>query len=174
MMTIPMTLPSGKTVDLTTLEKHTESEISLGRKPCDPFTGLKFDKYKKPVLNPGLKTRIDMFLLQNSHKREFFKLYRTVGGNTTVSDSSKRKYDEISGDDDDKAISKAKRSCNFVSFRDEVTVKLCINCKHENKSFYKLPCRHLYCRRCILEACRNLKCECGKRFSTSDVKKCHF
>ncbi|XP_044262239.1 RING finger protein 37 [Tribolium madens] len=41
-MAIPMTLPSGKTVDRDTLEKHLENEKSFGRKPCDPFTGLKF------------------------------------------------------------------------------------------------------------------------------------
>ncbi|KAJ8946294.1 hypothetical protein NQ314_008919 [Rhamnusium bicolor] len=71
-MSIPMTLPSGKTVDQNTLEKHINNEISFGRKACDPFTGIKFTDKIKPVLNMALKSRIDMFLLQNSHREEIF------------------------------------------------------------------------------------------------------
>nr|CAH7720292.1 unnamed protein product [Callosobruchus chinensis] len=174
MMTVPMTLPSGKTVDQTTLEKHSQSEISLGRKPCDPFTGLKFDNKNKPILNVGLKTRIDMFLLQNSHRSEFFNLYRTTGGGNNANQIQyfRTNCDYESSDDVDEAILKAKHSCNFVSFgEDLIKINVCVKCKCEGMSLYKIPCGHLYCRNCILE---RSKCECGQFFSSSDVKKCYF
>ncbi|VEN59078.1 unnamed protein product [Callosobruchus maculatus] len=177
MMTVPMTLPSGKTVDQTTLEKHSQSEISLGRKPCDPFTGLKFDNKNKPVLNVGLKTRIDMFLLENSHRAEIFNLYRTTGGgqNAKVIQYSKRNCDCETSDAVDEAILKAKHNCNFISFSEDlVKINVCVNCKCEDKSLYKVPCGHLYCRNCILESSRSSKCQCGQTFSNSDVNKCYF
>lgn len=56
-MSIPYTLPSGKTIDQSTLDKHIENENQFGRKPCDPFTGIKFSDTMKPVLNMPLKSR---------------------------------------------------------------------------------------------------------------------
>lgn len=78
-MALPMVLPSGKTVDNSTLLKHTENEEKWGRIASDPFTGIPFTDSKKPILNVYLKTQIDSFLLKNCHVSEVSTLPRTVG-----------------------------------------------------------------------------------------------
>lgn len=64
-MTLPMLLPSGVSVDATTLEEYQKREASWGRPPNDPFTGVSFTATCQPLPNPQLKSRIDHFLLQN-------------------------------------------------------------------------------------------------------------
>lgn len=64
-MTLPMLLPSGHTVDQKTVDKHTKEEEQWGRHPSDPFTGLRFTGKAFPVPNSSLKSRIDVFLLKN-------------------------------------------------------------------------------------------------------------
>ncbi|CAG9830034.1 unnamed protein product [Diabrotica balteata] len=177
LMTIPMTLPSGKTIDQSTLEKQIESEKSFGRKPCDPFTGIKFNETLKPVINVGLKSRIDMFVLQNSHRSELFNHKRILGGtsNNDFINTKKRTY--CSDDSDlEKALSEAKRNANFKTFTyDEKETNTCIMCKSLFSFLYKIPCDHFYCRQCLLTVSRNLECViCKKAFSTKDVKKCYF
>lgn len=83
-MALPMTLPSGHTVDQSTLEKCISNDNSHGREAVDPFTGLKFIEGRRPVLNVGLKARIDMFLLHNSHLKEVANVGRTVGGANSI------------------------------------------------------------------------------------------
>lgn len=63
-MMLPMLLPSGVSVDNTTLEEHQKREATWGRPPNDPFTGVPFSSTSQPLPNPHLKTRIDHFLLQ--------------------------------------------------------------------------------------------------------------
>lgn len=63
-MMLPMLLPSGVSVDNTTLEEHQKREATWGRPPNDPFTGVPFTSSSQPLPNPQLKTRIDQFLLQ--------------------------------------------------------------------------------------------------------------
>ncbi|XP_076005662.1 RING finger protein 37 isoform X2 [Genypterus blacodes] len=63
-MTLPMLLPSGVSVDNTTLEEHQKREFTWGRPPNDPFTGVPFTAACQPLPNPQLKSRIDRFLLQ--------------------------------------------------------------------------------------------------------------
>lgn len=58
-MEMPMTLPSGHTVDRSTLDKCTDHFASWGGPPRDPYTGKLFRKGSEPVFNPGLKSRID-------------------------------------------------------------------------------------------------------------------
>jgi len=58
-MEMPMTLPSGHTVDRSTLDKCTDHFASWGGPPRDPYTGKLFCKGSEPVFNPGLKSRID-------------------------------------------------------------------------------------------------------------------
>jgi len=58
-MEMPMTLPSGHTVDRSTLDKCTDHFASWGGPPRDPYTGKLFSKGSEPVFNPGLKSRID-------------------------------------------------------------------------------------------------------------------
>lgn len=61
---LPMLLPSGVSVDNTTLEEHQKREATWGRPPNDPFTGVPFTSTSQPLPNPQLKSRIDHFLLQ--------------------------------------------------------------------------------------------------------------
>ncbi|XP_071339456.1 RING finger protein 37 isoform X2 [Trachinotus anak] len=68
-MTLPMLLPSGVSVDSTTLEEYQKREATWGRTPNDPFTGVPFTSNSKPLPNPQLKTRIDHFLLQRGEVR---------------------------------------------------------------------------------------------------------
>lgn len=63
LMTIPMLLPSGLNIDLSTLEKHIEAERLWGRLPSDPFTGVLFSDDVKPLSNAALKVRIDKYIL---------------------------------------------------------------------------------------------------------------
>ncbi|XP_077457806.1 RING finger protein 37 [Stigmatopora argus] len=68
-MALPMLLPSGMSVDSTTLEEHQKREASWGRPGSDPFTGVPFTASSQPLPNPQLKRRIDLFLLQNGCSR---------------------------------------------------------------------------------------------------------
>ncbi|XP_029294621.1 LOW QUALITY PROTEIN: RING finger protein 37 [Cottoperca gobio] len=63
-MMLPMLLPSGVSVDNTTLEEHQKREATWGRPPNDPFTGVPFTSTSQPLPNPQLKSRIDHFILQ--------------------------------------------------------------------------------------------------------------
>lgn len=63
-MKLPMLLPSGMSVDNSTLEEHQKREATWGRPPNDPFTGVPFTSTSQPLPNPQLKSRIDLFLLQ--------------------------------------------------------------------------------------------------------------
>lgn len=67
---LPMLLPSGVSVDSTTLEEHQKREATWGRLPNDPFTGVPFTSISKPLPNPQLKSRIDHFLLQKGLLRK--------------------------------------------------------------------------------------------------------
>ncbi|CAL8249237.1 unnamed protein product [Merluccius merluccius] len=63
-MTLPLLLPSGVSVDHATLDEYQKREATWGRPPNDPFTGVAFTAASKPLPNPLLKCRIDRFLLQ--------------------------------------------------------------------------------------------------------------
>jgi hypothetical protein len=55
-MTYPMLLPSGYTVDKATLEKYCEVEVVNGRQPNDPFTRIPFEHPASvPVPHTALK-----------------------------------------------------------------------------------------------------------------------
>lgn len=86
-MSLPMVLPSGKTIDRLTLEKHNLQEEKWGRLPSDPYTGQCFTTERKPILNTALKAQIDKFLLENEHTAEYKMTARTVG---TVKNATKR------------------------------------------------------------------------------------
>ncbi|XP_041856428.1 RING finger protein 37 isoform X2 [Melanotaenia boesemani] len=68
-MTLPMLLPGGVSVDNTTLDEYQKREASWGRPPNDPFTGVLFSSTSQPLPNPQLKSRIDHFLLQKGMMR---------------------------------------------------------------------------------------------------------
>ncbi|XP_042343845.1 RING finger protein 37 [Plectropomus leopardus] len=69
-MMLPMLLPSGVSVDNSTLEEHQKREATWGRPPNDPFTGVPFTSTSQPLPNPTLKGRIDHFLLQSGMVRK--------------------------------------------------------------------------------------------------------
>ncbi|KAM6945010.1 RING finger protein 37 [Lycodopsis pacificus] len=68
-MLLPMLLPSGVSVDSTTLEEHQKREATWGRPPNDPFTGVPFTSTSQPLPNPQLKSRMDHFILQKGMMR---------------------------------------------------------------------------------------------------------
>lgn len=79
LMTQPVILPSGKIIDQTTLEKYEENEAIWGRPVSDPFTGLRFNDDRRPVMATALKSRIDKFLLDNSDRSEVKRIPRVLG-----------------------------------------------------------------------------------------------
>lgn len=198
-MTIPMTLPSGSTVDSSTLEKFIENEASHGRHPSDPFTGLKFTESRKPVLNTALKSRIDMFLLEHADVAKT-AVSRTVGkmmntpirnelkaikeinlkrkADTNPSCDTKIKRSKCDDDDDDELnvlIQKTVSSEGFIRFTaEEENDELgCSECEAV-ECLYLLPCKHLYCRKCLMDVCAELKCKhCNATFTRADPKKFH-
>ncbi|XP_078588361.1 RING finger protein 37-like [Branchiostoma floridae x Branchiostoma japonicum] len=80
LMALPMMLPSGHSVDQSTLDKHSQSEEVWGRPPSDPFTGVPYTRSSHPIPNTALKVRIDKFLLQEG--KHLGNVGRTVGRRT--------------------------------------------------------------------------------------------
>lgn len=70
-------LPSGKVVDQSTIDKHSEEEAKWGRLPSDPFTGLEYTSQRKAILNLALKARIEKFLME--HSEHFKSVPRSLG-----------------------------------------------------------------------------------------------
>lgn len=70
-------LPSGKVVDQSTIDKHSEEEAKWGRSPSDPFTGLEYTSQRKAILNLPLKARIEKFLME--HSEHFKSVPRSLG-----------------------------------------------------------------------------------------------
>ncbi|XP_037825252.1 RING finger protein 37 [Lucilia sericata] len=87
LMIFPTVLPSGKVVDQSTIDKHSEEEAKWGRLPSDPFTGLEFTPHRKAILNLALKARIEKFLMENS---EHFKTVPRSLGSSRVRRSKNR------------------------------------------------------------------------------------
>ncbi|KAM9858068.1 RING finger protein 37 [Aulostomus maculatus] len=69
-MVLPMLLPSGVSVDNSTLEEYQKREATWGRPQNDPFTGVPFTSTSQPLPNPQLKRRIDHFVLQRGYVRK--------------------------------------------------------------------------------------------------------
>ncbi|XP_064601999.1 RING finger protein 37-like [Liolophura sinensis] len=94
-MTVPLTLPSGKTIDQLTLDKHINAESTWGRSPSDPFTGVPFCELKKPIPNVSLKLRIDRFVL--AHSAELRTVPRVLGRGESSGDSPVTKASQLLG-----------------------------------------------------------------------------
>lgn len=200
LMAIPMTLPSGHTIDQSTLEKCLATDASCGRHGSDPFTGLKYIENRKPILNVALKTRIDMYLIKNSNVPEISTVKRTLGKRTdyqtlssrsstgpvqnyfditNVSKKIKLTYDSRNNNLDD-ALKEALNSEGFVRFTDESrlgneirNVSKCVICD-QGENLYKLPCGHLYCRNCSLTIKNESRCkDCNIEFFRNDIRRYH-
>lgn len=79
-MVLPMLLPSGVSVDHSTLDEYQKREATWGRPPSDPFTGVPFTASSQPLPNPLLKSRIDHFLLQSGQLGKEGRLGRQAEG----------------------------------------------------------------------------------------------
>lgn len=95
-MSLPMVLPSGKTIDNSTLMKHNLQEEKWGRMPSDPFTGLMLTNSRKAILNTLLKSQIDKFLLENDDLKEIRGAARTVA--STSANSKRRRSVDAHGE----------------------------------------------------------------------------
>lgn len=186
-MTVPMTLPSGKTVDQSTLEKFNKVEATWGREPSDPFTGLTFTNNRKPIFNSALKSSIDKLLNKHPNVLELNDVPRTVG---TVSGNSKRLATsmEIGSSDSSKKIKYLESSLNGIDGSDSTKWKYLFRAK--DKETNKISCykcqsiEELYrikvcdkdfiCRSCLFKIdfskC-NCECTCSRLFSQKDVEK---
>ncbi|KAG8336296.1 RING finger protein 37 [Homalodisca vitripennis] len=80
----PLIMPSGKIIDNSTLETYQKAEERWGRGPNDPFTGVPFNEFRKPIVASDLKARIDKFLSDNSNHIELHNIPRTVGRNSSL------------------------------------------------------------------------------------------
>ena len=78
-MALPVLLPSGHTIDQSSLERHNNTQASWGRPAADPFTGVPFTESSKPVPNTSLKLRLDAFLLRHGHMKQVAEAGRTLG-----------------------------------------------------------------------------------------------
>lgn len=190
-MSIPMTLPSGKSVDQTTLDKHQHNEALLGRSPSDPFTGIPFTTESKPVLNQALKNRIDDFLLKNKNQAEVMTVPRTVGKRKTfdivpeyarvskkIKPSETNTFQSTSAEDLDLAIEDAISKYNIIRYskvNEDPSIDVCCFCKKNINNLYTVKvCSHLICRQCLINIKTDYNCaECEKSFKKSDVEKYH-
>ncbi|KAK4875064.1 hypothetical protein RN001_011486 [Aquatica leii] len=183
-MAIPVTLPSGNTVDQSTLDKCIQNDLQYGRIASDPFTGQNFTDVRKPILNVALKHRIDMFLLQNAHRKETFGIQRTVGvkrqiSQDLVSAKKVRICNEstvgLSSDDTlSLAMERTINSKGFIRFTDEETVdrRTCCTQCDSIENLYTIPCNHSYCKNCLLFIYKTLQCGlCKKHFDKGDPTK---
>lgn len=201
-MTIPMTLPSGNIVDVSTLEKFNESQAKLGRPiGCDPFTGVLFTENNKPVFATALKSRLDKFLLDNSEAPSIKTLPRTLGRKSNLVSSSVHESSSSTVVTSKRTISVCERS-NIQTVDDLLVDCLdglpsyvdtnapqpkkartgCARCSKtaspgENEYFYKLPCQDVVCRECLcsMKKRQDNRCaECSKQFDFSAVVRHHI
>lgn len=105
LMVFPTVLPSGKIVDQSTIDRHSEVEAKWGRLPSDPFTGLEFASHRKAILDLALKARIEKFLMENSE--QFKTVPRTLGSSRVR--RSKNRHASSFASDRDPSIMPCKR-----------------------------------------------------------------
>ncbi|CAB3998809.1 RING finger 37 [Paramuricea clavata] len=112
-MPLPILLPSGNTIDNSTLEKHIAMERNFGRQPCDPFTGIPLGSNVVP--NAALKYRIDNFLLSADIKVD--ELGRTVGSSSDCKSTARLKFDAILKQDKNKIQPVGKRKACPINLK---------------------------------------------------------
>lgn len=187
MMTVPMTLPSGKTVDQSTIEKFNRMEATWGREPSDPFTGLAFTSSRKPIFNSALKSSIDILLTK--YPNALSDVPRTVGG--IVRENGKRLADNASNDmaSGDSSAKRQKyfgHSLNGIdisgpskylsrSTNDESNTISCYQCESTEELYrIKICGKDFICRNCLLKIdfneC-NVECRCHRKFCRSDLER---
>lgn len=186
LMSLPMTLPSGKIIDERTLERCQELDIASGRTVSDPFSGQPFTSERKAVFNAGLKARIDKFLMNHADKQEVKNVPRTTGNYIRRDDLVPRSNSYQN------ALSRVELT-RGMSFKAQLAVALaairqtksnapkeelprgCSGCQTTTHLYKNKTCVHLICRRCLLGSKETrLRCQsCSNFFKRSDVEKFH-
>lgn len=190
--TIPMMLPSGKIVDIITLEKFYKAEEKWGRGRSDPFTGVLFSDNSKPVVATSLKERLDQFLMVNSNVSVLKNIPRTVGRGVTqnlgipiesnchsctTSNKDTLKVEKRKLKDIDSLL---EQSLNGLPSFLETSIpkKQKIECMKCSKSevLFKLSCEHFICRCCLVSLNRtdDNRCMCDKKINFCDVIRYHI
>ncbi|XP_014293926.1 RING finger protein 37 [Halyomorpha halys] len=190
--TIPMMLPSGKIVDIVTLERFYKAEEKWGRGRSDPFTGVLFTNDSKPVVATSLKERLDQYLMANSNVPVLKNIPRTVGRSITQhlgipiqnnchSYSSTSQYNpKISKRKLKDIDSLLEHSLDGLPSFLETSIpkKQKIECLKCNKSeiLFKLPCEHFICRCCLVSLNRSEdnRCKCNEKINFCDVIRYHI
>jgi hypothetical protein len=195
-MTLPMTLPSGKIIDQTTLEKHNQHEETWGRPPSDPFTWTQYRISHKPMLDLALKARIDLFLLQNSNNSKVKALPRTTGRLRTSTPQQRIVSYTTTTTDDNNPSKKVKLDVPTVPAIDlnsavqmalakitrfskptvsniRITGTKCEKCS--KIADYRIStCKHLLCKGCLISLGISLSCfQCNKIFNKADIERYH-
>uniref|UniRef100_A0A0K8T915 RING finger protein 37 n=1 Tax=Lygus hesperus TaxID=30085 RepID=A0A0K8T915_LYGHE len=194
-MTIPMTLPSGNIVDLSTLEKFYSAEGKMGRGRSDPFTGVLFTDQNKPVAAVSLKARLDKFLLENCDEPSIKVLPRTLGkkpvapwSSYSLENTNQNTFrGETSSNRTAQSVDQLLTHCleGLPSYIDEPPPKkLKIGCpkcldpfsSNSDTYIFKLPCQHTVCRKClcVMRESRNVSCrECDQPFIFESIERHH-
>lgn len=195
-MSIPMILPCGKTIDQSTMIKCNHTDETWGRMPIDPFTGQPYTELRKPIFDAILKSRIDEFLMRNAHHKETLTIPRTVG----IASALKRNQSclivprspiiEISkrprslDDAVQYALQSITRFAKPLANSKIENLAVCVQCQAGlDNCLYKIDkCSHIICRSCLvskasvqLNTDNNKKmgiCDsCGESFRTCDVQR---
>lgn len=155
----PILLPSGHSIDRTTLDKYLSEEAKWLRPPSDPFTQLLFTSERHPKPNYILRQRIDSFLSQhcekiNDERLESSKKRRIVGSNCFNNEALVSSKLVATGVPD---------TTRALQTETANAKQLCVECLRshpisENSVLYKLLCNHLICRQKLTQNVdRNLK-----------------
>lgn len=142
LMTIPMLLPSGLNIDMTTLEKHSNAERQWGRMPSDPFTGVAFTNSVKPITNSALKVRIDKYILTSGIDVNGYG--RTIGRSSNYHKQDARISQNIV---DKGSMNNCKPDVNVCIFQSSTVITdsrnqtgLKTEAKHETKDIKEATC----------------------------------
>ena len=193
-MVLPVILPSGNTVDQSTLDKHIEAENAWGRKPCDPFTGISLSQTSQPIINHKLKERIDhYYLTQNLTAPRVLGTKRSSTDDQASMHKRPRSHNDLDthstspspSHNRPKSRTYVERLNSILNRKDDLrTVSLpeppvgaeCTSCHSVSTcgSLYKLSCDHKMCRVCLTEGSKELTCgQCGVHTPHADVTRDH-
>jgi len=187
LMRVPMVLPSGQTVDRSTVERHNESELKQGRLPNDPFTGRTYQPQMglQPKLDTALKARIDSFVLERHGQNltQVLKRNRAIASPPTEEPAKKSQRTEPTTQTSGYFRSAADESsdvlANLLKGRRLILgdqQKVCVFCSAHETSYKITACSHLLCRDCALNKVINVvnKCpKCAGTFSKDKIVKHH-